>query len=312
MFTDHALGPWVPLVSDKPHVIHCHDFLAQQSAAALIPGNPVGYSGKLYQKYIRSGFLKGKNFISVSQKTKADLEENLPFKPAVSEVVYNGLNRTYRVVGNTVARAKLKQVTGLNIDNGYVLHIGGNQWYKNRAGLVEIYDAWRRNYKKDTALVLIGTAPDDALLTALQKSGYKNDIHLLTEADDELVNIAYSGADVFMFPSKAEGFGWPIAEAMASGAPVITTGLAPMTEVGGDAAFFIPAKPYDESKSPSWAEEAAIVLEKVLTLSTNERNAIIKAGLENIKRFDTDKCLDKINEIYLGIMNETVVEHGNK
>ena len=48
---------------------------------------------------------------------------------------------------------------------------------------------------------------------------------------DDLVKMAYVGASLFLFPSLAEGFGWPIAEAMASGCPVITTNKRPMTEV---------------------------------------------------------------------------------
>src|SRR6188508_949356 len=45
VFTDQALGPWVPLVSNRHHVIHCHDFLAQRSAFGEIPENKVGWTG---------------------------------------------------------------------------------------------------------------------------------------------------------------------------------------------------------------------------------------------------------------------------
>ncbi|MEO6722051.1 MAG: hypothetical protein ABIN67_16920, partial [Ferruginibacter sp.] len=64
VFSDQALGPWVPLVSKYPHVIHCHDFLAQRSALGEIPENNSPWTGKRYQAYIRRGFRKGENFIS--------------------------------------------------------------------------------------------------------------------------------------------------------------------------------------------------------------------------------------------------------
>ena len=63
VFTDQALGPWVPLVKHRPHVIHCHDFLAQRSALGEILENPTGLTGKLYQKFIFRGYSQGENFI---------------------------------------------------------------------------------------------------------------------------------------------------------------------------------------------------------------------------------------------------------
>src|SRR5688572_11535918 len=95
VFTDHALGPWVPLVSDRLHVIHCHDFLAQQSAAGEIPENVTGWTGRQYQQLIWRGYSKGKNFISVSLNTRSALQRFLPAPAQRSEMVYNGLNQRF-------------------------------------------------------------------------------------------------------------------------------------------------------------------------------------------------------------------------
>jgi hypothetical protein len=99
VFTDHALGPWVPLISHYPHVIHCHDFLAQQSALDKIPENKTGRTGKWYQSYIFRGYSKAKNFISVSQKTQQDLHALLQSRPPTSEIVYNGMSRVLIYLG---------------------------------------------------------------------------------------------------------------------------------------------------------------------------------------------------------------------
>jgi hypothetical protein len=53
VFCDQALGPWVPLVANRPHVIHCHDLMALKSSLNLIPENPTTKTGKLYQKYLK-------------------------------------------------------------------------------------------------------------------------------------------------------------------------------------------------------------------------------------------------------------------
>jgi hypothetical protein len=96
VFTDQALGPWVPLLTDQARVVHCHDFLAQRSVLGEIPENPGSWTGYQYQAYIRRGYAQGMHFISVSERTKADLHRFLPVAPISSEVVYNGLNQALR------------------------------------------------------------------------------------------------------------------------------------------------------------------------------------------------------------------------
>lgn len=297
VFTDHALGPWVPLVANRPHVIHCHDFLAQRSGNGEIAENKTAYSGKKYQAYIRQGYQKGKNFISVSKKTKEDLHRFLGSIPELSEVVYNGLNPNFKSLNVSECRAIIGKDIAVDLKNGYILHVGGNQWYKNRIGVIEIYDEWRSANHINIPLIMLGAVPNAGLKEKYNSSAYKNDIYLLTGKDDLFVQQAYSGAAVFMFPSLAEGFGWPIAEAMACGVPVITTDEAPMTEVGGNAAFYIPSMQFGTDRK-EWANASAEVLQKVLSLSPSERAVAITAGFENCKRFNLEEALNRIETIY--------------
>jgi glycosyltransferase involved in cell wall biosynthesis len=295
VFTDHALGPWVPLVADRSHVIHCHDFLAQRSASNEIAENPTSYSGKKYQAYIRQGYQKGKNFISVSKKTKEDLHRFIKTTPLISEVVYNGLNTAFKPLDVDECRSAIGKAIGVDLSKGYILHVGGNQWYKNRVGVIEVYEAWRNANSGNIPLIMLGAVPNAKLNEKYSSSPYKGDIYLLTGKDDLFVHQAYSGAQAFLFPSLAEGFGWPIAEAMACGVPVITTGEAPMTEVGGDAAYYIEGKKNDDEK---WAENAAQTLQTVLSLSIVEREQRIAVGIENCKRFNLTNALNQIENIY--------------
>ena len=301
VFTDHALGPWVPLVKDHPHVIHCHDFLAQRSALGEIRENPTSWTGKQYQAYIRRGYRKGKHFISVSDKTRQDLHRFLPAVPAMSEVVYNGLNQFFEAMDQEEARKRIGERTKLHLHKGYILHVGGNQWYKNRKGVIDIYDAWRNTFELNLPLIMVGTAPNATLRQRWEFSPCKADIHFLSGLLDEEVRCAYAGAVVLLYPSLEEGFGWPIAEAMASACPVITTEEAPMTEVGGEAAMYIPRKA--ATRSPhTWAKEAAEVLQNVLAMPRDERHKVIKAGLAQVRKFDTDVALDHIEKLYISIL----------
>lgn len=302
VFTDNALGPWVPLVSHRPHTIHCHDFMAQQSALGEVPENPIGWTGKLYQALIRRGYRQGRHFISVSNKTKTDLHRFLITEPARSEVVYNGLNQAFAPQDSAMARTALSAALGLPLEAGFLLHVGGNQWYKNRVGIIELYEAWRLLGGQALPLLLIGELPTPELVTKRAQAHYQQDIHFLSGIADETVRLAYAGASVFLFPSLAEGFGWPIAEAMAAGCPVITTNEAPMTEVAQQAGFLVPRRPVAPAAATQWAIAAAQVVEEVVNLPPAARNKVVAAGLANAQQFNPKQALDRIEALYQEIL----------
>ncbi len=116
------------------------------------------------------------------------------------------------------------------------------------------------------------------------------------------MRMAYAGASAFLFPSLAEGFGWPIAEAMASGCPVITTAEAPMTEVAGEAAFLIPRQPRDRNESIDWAKQSAEVLNAVLGLGDPQRRQVVDRGIANARRFSANIALDRIEFLYSDLL----------
>ena len=298
VLTDNALGPLVPLFLNHPHVIHCHDFLAQFSALGKIAENPISWTGKKYQAFIKRGYLQGSNFLSVSKKTQQDLHQFLSNAPAYSEVLYNGLSPVSVMYEVDEAKNLFSKQTGIDLTNGYLLHVGGNQWYKNRGGVVTIYNSLRLNTEYKLPLILIGDNPDEALLAKKSTSPFESDIYFLDGVKDATVQMAYTGASALIFPSLAEGFGWPIAEAMAAGCPVITTNEAPMTEVGGEAALYIPRMPPEEEEAKRWAIEAAMVVADLLKSSCQQRKEIIEAGLINIEKFNAISYLDKIENIY--------------
>lgn len=303
VFTDQALGPWVPSFAHRPHVIHCHDFLALQSALGEIRENPTGWTGRQYQQLIKQGFSKGKHFISVSKKTKADLEKYLKFTPETSEVVYNGFHQPFYPVPKNEARATLGAKVGFDLSLGYVLHIGGNIWYKNRKGVLEIYNAWRRRSTKKLPLIFIGEQPLDEFREIQNAQSFSDDVHWLSNIGDADVRLAYSGATVLLFPSLGEGFGWPIAESLASGTPVITTDEAPMNEVAGKVGFMIPRRPFNTQDTDAWVNNAACRLDEVVNLSLEESKKVIDDGLAHAALFDTAMALNKIEKIYKRIVS---------
>jgi glycosyltransferase involved in cell wall biosynthesis len=302
VFADQALGPWVPLVENKSHLVHCHDFLALKSAMGLIPENATSFTGKKYQNFIRKGFSKGKHFICISEKTNEDLQEVHLADIRSSVVCYNGLNRSFEPLNPIASRSILAKKLNLELSNGYILHIGGNQYYKNRKGVLEIYDTWRSSTTLKIPLILIGAKPTDELISLQQKSEFKKEIHFITGLSDDYINSAYSGASCLLFPSLDEGFGWPIAEAMASGCLVVTTDRAPMNEVGGSSAFYIDKRPAEKGPLKQWKNAASRVLDKVLSLNRIEREQAIQQSVIQSQKFDTALSLDAIEKRYKEIL----------
>lgn len=298
VFSDHSLGPWVPLVAARPHVIHCHDLLAQHSALGRVPLNRPGWSGRLYQRYIRRGFAQGRRFIAISKRTEQDLRGFVGPAPTI-EVVYNGVNPQFVPAKDVTAqRAALGRRLGIDLSRGFLLHVGVNVWYKNRAGVLAMVDRWRRSTPEGLPLLMVGPPPPDALASQRLAMHAPNEVHFLSKVDDDVLIGLYGTATAFLFPSIAEGFGWPIAEAMASGCPVITTDAAPMNEVGGSAAFYVPPADAKAPADAAWAVAAAGVIAKVLALSPLERLVAVDRGLSQVRRFDSEGALDRIEAIY--------------
>jgi glycosyltransferase involved in cell wall biosynthesis len=298
VFADHALGPWMSLVSKRPFIVHCHDFLAQRSSLGEIPENKVKASGRLYQKLIRNGFKKSANFISISERTRQDLHYFLNSEPEISEVVYNGLNQNFKPENKLSVRIKLSRKFKVELKEGYLLHVGGNQFYKNRKGVIFIYNAWRDLSSHVLPLLLIGAPPNQELLKIKNRSLYGQDIIFMTNISDADLKMFYQGTSLFLFPSLAEGFGWPIAEAMASGSLVLTTNEAPMNEVGGSCSYYLPKMPNNKKDITAWVKNAAYSVENIIQMSMDQKNRKIRDGVEYVKKFDPEKTLERIESIY--------------
>lgn len=296
--TDQALGPWVPSIARRPHVIHCHDFLAQRSAIGEIPENRTGWSGKKYQQLIRRGYRRGQHFISVSGQTEADLKRLMRRPPATSRVVHNGLNGNFRILNESEAERVLGNLITPEDRGGVLLHVGGNQWYKNRMGVVDLYAAYRKRAPKPLPLWMVGQPPSAELR---EKAHLIGGIRFLEGLTDEQVIAAYNIASMLLFPSLAEGFGWPIAEAMACGTPVLTTNQAPMNEVGAEAAIYLSTDL--ENNTDAWAADGAEKMIDFLSSHQNEKERIRMFCLDRAKCFAPEAALDAYERVYAEVLS---------
>lgn len=295
--SDQALGMWVPYIKHLPHVIHCMDFMALKSSLGEYPENKTSWTGKQYQSLIRKGFSSGNHFVSISKNTQSELDKFLFAKPKLSKVVYLGLNSDFRPVDNHEFLSVIPSRLHPNSHEGFFLHVGGNQWYKNRKGVIELYRDWC-NITDQIILPLwmVGPPPNEQLAELMRNVPRGGSVEFITDFDDVQVRAAYGRATVTLFPSLAEGFGWPIAEAMACGSAVITTNEAPMTEVGGNAAVYIPRRPFNDNGE--WSRYAALVVERLIKSSPQDKVLRKESGFRQAQKFKASDALDQYEEIY--------------
>jgi glycosyltransferase involved in cell wall biosynthesis len=128
--------------------------------------------------------------------------------------------------------------------------------------------------------------------------------------DTDAIEALYSLASVLLFSSHAEGFGWPIAEALACGCPVITTDEAPMTEVGGSHAHYLPRGSGGADAMGPWAEHGARVICAVIDRSPEEQVQAARAGIEWTARFDAAQAIENYLTIYAAVLGHGVANAG--
>jgi len=165
------------------------------------------------------------------------------------------------------------------------------------------YEAYAKKNTPESCLplVMIGAHPTESLTALAKNLPEWAKVYFVSGVSDEQVCASYSLARLFLFPSLEEGFGWPIAEAMACGCPVVTTNKAPMTEVGGDAAYYIDRR--TPENVTEWAEQSA---RRLLELLADEgcMNAHSANGIERVREFDVQATLDAYEKIYMRTLNE--------
>jgi glycosyltransferase involved in cell wall biosynthesis len=231
--------------------------------------------------------------LTVSNTTKQYMVKHFRVKPGRITVAYNGISREYRLRD----RESLASLKKYGVSGSYVFHISRFSERKNPWILLEAFAAFVKKTGLDYCLVCAGKGWDSPRVTdraaVLGIAG-----RLLTPgfiSEDEAGELL-AGADFFVFPSLAEGFGMPNVEAMAAGCPVITSAAFAIPEIVGDAAVVI--------EDPMDAGAFARAMEEIARNKTL-RESLVRKGLERIKLFSWDESAEKLMAMYDRILSGT-------
>lgn len=233
---DHSnaiYGRWFP---KERIIVTCHDLLAVRGGLGEETNCPPTRSGRFLQRWILSSLGRIKELACVSSATARDahrlVKTTTGAQPKIS-VIENGLNYPYRRISEDEAWHRLASWPRLRRDRPFVLHVGSNLARKNREGFLRIMA--EVNDTSAFQLVFAGE-PLSLEMCNFARSSDSEVIELISP-DSPILEALYRLAHALLFPSRFEGFGWPIIEAQACGCPVVCSRSAPMGEIAGAAAL---------------------------------------------------------------------------
>lgn len=281
---DQSNSYYVPHRAAQPWVVTCHDLLAVRGSFGEATDCPATPMGRRLQQMILRGLGRARLIVPVSQYTEQDLRRFLG-DALSSRVIPNALNYPYLPMPREQAIARLGRWPELP-DIPFILHVGSNQARKNRETLIDAFARLCADWPGHLALA--GPPLTAALQARIAGLGLQSRVRVLEQPTNQELHGLYCAAEAFAFPSRFEGFGWPIAEAQASGCPVVTSDAEPMREVAGGAA---------ELADPNDASALAAALRRVLT-DAPHRQRLIERGLRNAERFRPETMAERLVDAY--------------
>ncbi len=285
---DHSNAGYGRAAAAAPVVATVHDLLQVRAARGEFPQQNVGRMGRRQQAGILAAIARIPWLACVSNATRRDVLRLTAQPESHVKLVPNALNFPYAPVPSATARERLASLPlggVIGTPGGYILQVGGAQWYKNRSGALEIYARLRSLVDPAPALVMVGPPLDARDAARATELGIAAHVTVLSALNNPQLAALYSSAEGLLFPSWIEGFGWPVAEAQACGCPVFLSQGEPMSEVGGpDAIYFNPADP---------ASAATII-----AAAWSTRRDLGRRGLATAGRWAPERMLAEYETLY--------------
>lgn len=244
---------------------------------------------RIYLAKVKHACRVADQIISISQKTKDDLVELLSIDPKKIEVIYQGCDRSFAIEQTIAQKSAVKEK--YNLPNSFILSVGTIEERKNLLLTVKAL----KNVSDNIPLVVVGkeTKYTEQVKAYLAANNLNHRVMFLKDVTFAELPAVYQLASVFVYPSRYEGFGIPILEALNSGTPVITATGSCLEEAGGPDSLYI--NPDDDTG-------LADKLNQVLSNDGLRQNMIAK-GRTYAANFTDDKLSLQLMQLYQNILN---------
>ncbi|MFH1162426.1 MAG: glycosyltransferase family 1 protein [Candidatus Jorgensenbacteria bacterium] len=285
---DVVFSPHLSLLttSRAPHIMTFHDL--------SFIHHPEFFSRRMrlwhwLQNY-RAEARRAARLIAVSEFTRRDLIQTFGVAPERVKTVHSGVDPFYRRLPENDAGLRAFRDKH-DLARPFILFVGTLEPRKNVPGIIRAFDILKtRGAQRELALVLVGRRGwlYDGIARAIRGSPHRSDIRLWGSATGEELRYLYNLAAVFTYPSFFEGFGFPVLEAQACGAPVVASNVTSLPEILGESALLV---------DPSEVQAIAGAVRQVLE-SEALRDGLQERGFVNVKRFSWQRAAEETLKVF--------------
>jgi alpha-1,3-rhamnosyl/mannosyltransferase len=273
----HAPSPAVPPREGLPLVVTVHD-----AGPVTMPEATTRRGRWFHGRGFAAAAARARLVIAVSEFSADEVTAHTAIPRERVRVVPNGVDLVTATDEDVVRVTEAYRIA----DRPYVFWIGTFQPRKNVSVLL---DAFHRLDASEVPHRLVLAGPrgwlegDDAPIRRLGDR-----VKLLGPVTEGDARALYAGADLFGFPSRHEGFGIPVLEAMVQSTPVLAADIPALREVGGDAARFV-----DPDDVDAWADAIGVLLS-----DDSARQTLVARGLERVPAYSWDRCIEATVAVY--------------
>ena len=224
--------------------------------------------------------------ITVSEQVRQELLDHYRLQPDLVVTIPHGVSTTLMLPADVDTEQVLSR---LGVCQPYFLMVGTIEPRKNHLGALKAFVQLAERHP-EASLVVTG-APgwlSEPILRALGEAAARHSVRLLGPVPDRDLAVLYSRCAALVYPSWYEGFGLPILEAMAAGAPVITSNVGALAEIAGDAALTV---------APGRPEELMLAMERVLCEDVL-RQQLAEAGLRQARAYSWERAARMHLDLY--------------
>jgi glycosyltransferase involved in cell wall biosynthesis len=243
----------------------------------------------IYSTKLRYACKTADRIVAISQQTKNDLVSLLKVDPTKIEVIYQGCNQAFGVKQTEEKKTSVKQK--YQLPDQYILTVGTIEERKNLLLMVKALPA----VHNDIPLVVVGKPTHylEQVKSFVNTNGLGSRVIFLHQVTFADLPAVYQMADVFVYPSRYEGFGIPVLEALNSGVPVVAAKGSCLEEAGGKGSLYV--SPDDHQ---ALAESINLIL-----ADDALKQRMIDEGLEHAKNFEDKKLADQLMNLYQATLN---------
>jgi glycosyltransferase involved in cell wall biosynthesis len=280
----------LPLLSRTPSVVTIHDCIHLLFPQYLPNRLAIHYARFMLRHAVRRATI----VLTVSEASRCDILRFYPETPPERvRVVPNAIDDAILTVPSPEETARVHE--RYQIQGRFILYAGNIKPHKNLDRLIQAFGQLKaRTGFEDVKLIIIGDEIQryGSLRRSVETSGVRQDVRFFGFVPDTTLAVLYRTAHLFAFPSLYEGFGLPPLEAMACGAPVLTSRISSLPEVVGDAALLV--DPYDTT-------DIAHGIERLLC-DDALREQLIARGLERAGHFNWDRSVNAVLAVYREVL----------